>query len=60
MKKDRPDGWECRLSIPSETDNDLDAAIYDDILFEAKRIAESRHGFIEADLVAAADPGRSW
>jgi hypothetical protein len=32
MKKDRPDGWEYELSIPYETDQDIDAAIYDDIL----------------------------
>ena len=26
MKKDRPDGWEYELSIPYETDKDLDEA----------------------------------
>jgi hypothetical protein len=40
MKKDRPDGWDYELSIPYETDEDLDAAIYDDILHEATWIAE--------------------
>jgi len=60
MKKDRPDGWEYELSIPYETDEDLDAAIYDDILHEATWIAEVRCCFIEADFTAADDPDRSW
>jgi hypothetical protein len=60
MKKDRPDGWEYELSIPYETDKDLDAAIYDDILYEAIWIAEDRCCFIEADFTAAADPDRNW
>src|SRR6476660_9557212 len=60
MKKDRPDGWEYELSIPYETDEDLDATIYDEILHEAHWIAEDRHCFIEADLVAADDPSRIW
>jgi hypothetical protein len=60
LKKDRPDGWEYELSIPYETDEDLDAAIYDDILHEATWIAENRYCFIEADFTAAADPDRSW
>jgi hypothetical protein len=60
MNKDRPDGWEYELSIPYETDEDLDAAIYDDILHEAAWIAESHHCFIEADVTAADDPDRSW
>jgi hypothetical protein len=60
MKKDRPDGWEYELLIPYETDEDLDAAIYDDILHEATWIAEDRCCFIEADFTAADDPDRSW
>jgi hypothetical protein len=60
MKKDRPDGWEYELTIPYETDEDLDAAIYDDILHEATWIAESRYCFIETDFTAADDPDRSW
>jgi hypothetical protein len=59
MKKDRPDGWEYEISIPYETDKDLDAAIYDDILYEANWIAESRYCFIEADVTAADDPDRN-
>jgi hypothetical protein len=29
MKKDRPDGWDYQLSIPYETDKDLDEAMCD-------------------------------
>jgi hypothetical protein len=60
MKKACPDGWEYELLIPYETDKDLDAAIYDDILHEATWIAEGRCCFIEADFTAADDPDRSW
>jgi len=38
MTKDRPDGWEYELSIPYQTDEELDAIIYDDIIGEADRI----------------------
>ena len=34
--------------------------IYDDILAEAERIADSRHFFIEANITSADDPDRSW
>jgi len=60
MTKDRPDGWEYELSIPYQTDEELDAIIYDDIIGEADRIADSRHCFIEADVSAIDDPDRSW
>jgi hypothetical protein len=60
MKKHRPDGWEYDLSIPYRTDEELDAIIYDDILAEADRIADSRHCFIEADVSAIDDPDRRW
>jgi predicted nuclease of restriction endonuclease-like (RecB) superfamily len=60
MKKDRPDGWEYQLSIPYETDKDLDETIYDEIIAEANAIADRRHCFIEADLAAVDDPDRSW
>ncbi len=60
MKKPRPDGCEYELSIPYETDKDLDEAIYDDILYEANSIAEDRYCFIEANITAADDPDRSW
>jgi hypothetical protein len=48
------------LTIPYETDAELDRIIYEDILAEAHRIADLRNGFIEADVVAADDPERSW
>jgi hypothetical protein len=60
MKKLCPDGWEYELSIPYETDKDLEETIYDDILAEAERIADSRHCFIEANITSADDPDRSW
>jgi len=53
----RPNGY---LSIPYQTDEELDAIIYDDILAEAERIADRRHCFIEADVTAIDDPDRSW
>jgi hypothetical protein len=48
------------LTIPYETDEELDRIIYDDILAEAHQIADLRNGFIEADVVAVDDPDRSW
>jgi hypothetical protein len=60
MTKDRPDGCDYQLSIPYETDKELDEAIYDDILSMAHWIAEDRYCFIEADVVAVDDPDRSW
>jgi hypothetical protein len=60
MEKHRSDGWEYDLSIPYQTDEELDAIIYDDILREADRIAEGRHYFIEADVSAVDDPDRRW
>ena len=60
MTKDRPDGCEYELAIPYQTDAELDAIIYDDILAEAERIADGRHCFIEADVSAIDDPDRSW
>ena len=60
MTKDRPDGWEYELSIPYQTDEELDAIIYDDILAEAERVADSRHCFTEANVSAIDDPDRSW
>jgi hypothetical protein len=38
MTKDRPDGREYELSIPYQTDEELDAIIYEDIIGEADRI----------------------
>ena len=60
MEKLRKDGWEYHLTIPYETDEALDRIIYDDILREADRIAESRYGFVEADVRSVEEPDRSW
>jgi hypothetical protein len=60
MEKPRKDGWDYILTIPYETDEDLDRIIYEDILGEAHRIADLRNGFIEADIVSLDDPERSW
>jgi hypothetical protein len=60
MTKDRHGGWEYELSIPYQTDEELDAIINDDILAEAERIADGRHCFIEANVTAKDDPDRSW
>jgi DNA invertase Pin-like site-specific DNA recombinase len=60
MEKARSDGWEYILTIPYDTDEELDRIIYDDILREAAQIADSRHGFIETDIRSLEDPDRSW
>lgn len=60
MEKLSPEGWEYHLTIPYETDEDLERIISEDILREAEQIAESRHGFIEADVQSVDDPDRSW
>jgi hypothetical protein len=48
------------LTIPYETDEELDRIIYDEILGEAHRIADLRNGHIEADVISLDDPDRSW
>ena len=60
MEKPRKDGWDYMLTIPYESDAELDRIIYEDILGEAHRIADLRNGFIEADVVSLDDPERSW
>jgi hypothetical protein len=60
MEKPYKDSWDYVLTIPYETDEDLDRIIYDDILAETHQIADLRNGFIEADVVAVDDPDRSW
>ena len=60
MKKQDADGWEYLLTIPHETEEELDRIIYDGILGEASRIAESRNGFIKADVYALDGSERSW
>jgi DNA invertase Pin-like site-specific DNA recombinase len=60
MEKPYKDGWDYILTIPYETDEELDRIIYEDILGEADRIADIRNGFIEADVTSLDDPDRSW
>ena len=60
MEKPDTAGHRYLLTIPYETDEELDRIIYDDILGEAHRIADLRNGFIEADVISLDDPDRSW
>jgi hypothetical protein len=60
MEKEREDGCEYTLTIPYETDEELDSIIYEDILGEANRIADMRNCFIEGDATSLDDPERSW
>lgn len=59
MEKPYKDRGEYILSIPYETDEDLEKTIYD-ILGEASSTADDRHCFIETDVVSVDDPDRSW
>ena len=58
MKKIRKDGWEYELTIPYESDEDLDDTIYD-MLDEIESMAELRYCFTESD-VRDMDSERSW
>jgi DNA invertase Pin-like site-specific DNA recombinase len=60
MEKPHKDSHRYILTIPYQTDEELDHIIYEDILAEAHRIAALRHGFVEADVVSLDDPERSW
>jgi len=59
MKKLGKDSWDYTLSIPYETDEELDELIYD-LLQEADSIADARNCFIEADARAMDGSDRSW
>jgi hypothetical protein len=59
MEKPYKDRGEYLLSIPYDTDEELDKTIYD-ILGEAASTADDRHCFIETDVMAVDDPDRSW
>lgn len=59
IKKPDPKGWEYTLTITYETDEELDRIIYD-MLREADSIADSRDGFIEADVRALDGSERHW
>lgn len=54
-----PDGWEYHLTIPYETEDEIQE-IVDDLLSEAESIAELRYCFIEASVVDVNDRDRSW
>jgi hypothetical protein len=55
-----PSGFEYTLTIPYETDEQLEQIIYRDILQEAASTADARYCFIEADVRALDDSGRHW
>lgn len=58
-QKPYKDGWDYILTIPYETDEELDRIIYEDILGETSRIADWRNDLIEADVASLDDPDRS-
>ena len=60
MEKPQKNSSRYILTIPYQTDEELDRIIYDDILGEAHRIADMRNGFIEADVISLDDPEKSW
>ena len=60
MEKLRPDGWEYVLTIPYETDEELDEIVYREIMQDAEAIAERRLCFTESDVTSVDDPDRSW
>ncbi len=55
-----PNGVDYTLTIPYETDEQLERIIYRDILQEAASTADARYCFIEADVRALDDSGRHW
>jgi len=59
MRKPKPDRGEYVLTIPYETDEELDRTI-EDMLTEASHTADYRHCFIKADVQSLDDPDRSW
>jgi len=59
MKKPYDDGWDYELTIPYEDEDDLDDVI-EDIIVEMADIADSRHCFIEHDMIALDDSDRVW
>ena len=60
MEKSDKNGSEYILSIPYTTDEELDRIINEEIYAEAEYIADSRHCFIEVDMISLDDPERSW
>ncbi len=55
-----PNEVDYTLTIPYETDEQLERIIYRDILQEAASTADARYCFIEADVRALDDSGRHW
>jgi probable addiction module antidote protein len=60
MKKRWPDGNEYELTIPYDTDEELDNIIYRDIIQAASFQADMRNCFIETDVRALDGSERSW
>jgi len=59
MQKPNPKQWDYILSIPYQTDEELDEIVYD-ILREAASTADMYNCFIEADARAMDGSERSW
>jgi hypothetical protein len=59
MHKPDPKGCEYELTIPYETEQDLDTTI-EDILCEASNTADLRNGFIEAKVLVMDGSDRYW
>jgi len=53
-------GCEYTLTIPYDTDEELERIIYDEILREADTMADMRYCFIEADVRALDGSDRHW
>ena len=53
-------GDEYHLTIPYETEEELDTIIYQEIMAEAERTAEERHCSTDARATALDDPDRIW
>ena len=59
MKKTSKDRWDYVLTIAYNTEVELDECV-EELIMEAAREADSRHCFIEIDVVSLDDPERMW
>ncbi len=59
MEKPRKDSWEYILTIPCDTDEELENTIYG-ILREAQSTADSYNCFTESDVRVLDGSDRSW
>jgi hypothetical protein len=59
MEKPDKNGWEYRLTIPYQSQDELDDTIYD-LLRETQSAADAYNYFIEADVTALDGSERSW